>query len=122
MTSILDCGDFTKFDGPEYWKDPNIGLPPPHRPKMSTIAALARLFFPNEAKRVDEIHKRDLAARKATVAASAEEKGEETSVIEQPGERGVVPTKSTVSDAVAEAIPDNDTGKKDGTEPAKSAS
>lgn len=60
-----DCSDFIKFNGPKYWKEPKTGMPKTRRSDKSKTSAFARLFFPKEADRIEKLHKKDVAAKKA---------------------------------------------------------
>lgn len=118
-----DCGGFTKFNGAEYRLDPTTGMP---RSKMTKTGAFARYFFPKEAKRIEEIRKRDFAMKKALAtarkpadeaktqaeadasdakasneggaAAGDAAKAKEYTMAEQAGEKGGEDSKKTSSD------------------------
>jgi hypothetical protein len=69
---VHDCGNFIKFNGPESWKkNQKTDTPKSRRSDQTKTSVFARMFFPKEAERIEELRKRDAAAKKARAAAEA---------------------------------------------------
>ena len=82
---VHGCGYFIKFNGPEYWKrNQKTDMTKPRRSEQTKTSLFARMFFPREAERIEEIRKRAAAAKKARAAAEALAKDvEETNEIDK---------------------------------------
>jgi tyrosyl-tRNA synthetase len=69
---VHGCGYFIKFNGSEYWKkNQKTDMPKPRPSNQTKTSVFARMFFPKEAERIEELRKRDAAAKKARAAAEA---------------------------------------------------
>jgi hypothetical protein len=69
---VHDSGDFSKFNRPEYWKkNQKTDMPKPRCSDQTKTSLFAKMFFPKEAERIEELRKRDAATKKARAAAEA---------------------------------------------------